>query len=145
MNFHIEISNIIRNALLDVWIYYLRLRGINISKGARVSFKSRLDFTNPKGVHIKKGAYVAFDAIVLSHDFVRSLKVDTIIGENSFVGAGAIIMPGVTIGQSSIVAAGAVVTKDVAANVIVAGNPATIIRAGIITKRFGKLVQSHQE
>lgn len=141
---HLEIYNSIRNSLLDAWACYLRFRGINISSGARVSFKSRLDFTNPQGVHIKSGAYVAFDAIILSHDFVRSLKVNTIIGENSFIGAGAIIMPGVTIGKNSIVAAGSVVTKDVADNVIVAGNPAAIIRTGIITDRFGKLANQNQ-
>lgn len=41
----------------------------------------------------------------------------------------ATILPGVTIGKNSIIAAGAVVTKDVAANTIVGGNPAQLIRA----------------
>lgn len=129
-----------RSACLVLRVYFLRLRGINISYEARVSFKARLDFTNPSGIYIESGAYIAFYAVLLSHDFVRAYKTKTIIGANSFVGAGAIIMPGVSIGHNSIVAAGAVVTKNVPPNVIVAGNPAKIIREGIMTTRFGKLV-----
>ena len=136
----IEIKNLTRNILLDIWSFYLRLRGINISRGARVSFKAKLDFTNPHGLHIKSGAYVAFNATLLSHDFVRSIKTETVIGEDCFVGTGAIIMPGVKIGNNSIVAAGAIVTKNVPANVIVAGNPAKVIRENVHTKRFGKLI-----
>ena len=51
------------------------------------------------------------------------------IEDNVWVGAGAIVLPGVTIGRNSIVAAGAVVTRDVPAYVIVAGNPARIIKS----------------
>ena len=50
------------------------------------------------------------------------------IGRKVWIGAGAIILPGVTIGENSIVGAGAVVKKDVPANVIVAGVPAKIVR-----------------
>eukprot|EP01116_Phalansterium_solitarium_P011077 TRINITY_DN26685_c0_g1_i1.p2 TRINITY_DN26685_c0_g1~~TRINITY_DN26685_c0_g1_i1.p2 ORF type:complete len:225 (+),score=45.91 TRINITY_DN26685_c0_g1_i1:96-677(+) len=50
------------------------------------------------------------------------------IGDNVWLGGGCIICPGVTIGDNSTVAAGAVVTKDVPANVVVGGNPATIIK-----------------
>ena len=49
------------------------------------------------------------------------------IAENVFVGAGAMILKGVSIGRNSVVGAGAVVTKDVPVNVVVAGNPARII------------------
>lgn len=50
------------------------------------------------------------------------------IKKNAWIGAKAIILPGVVIGENSVVAAGAVVTKDVADNTIVAGNPAKIIK-----------------
>ena len=50
------------------------------------------------------------------------------ICKNAWVGAGATILPGVTVGENAVVAAAAVVTKDVPANTIVAGNPAKIIR-----------------
>ncbi|MCE4935522.1 acyltransferase [Aliivibrio fischeri] len=50
------------------------------------------------------------------------------IGENSQIGAGAIILPGVTIGSNSIIGAGSVVTKNVPSGMIYAGNPAKFIR-----------------
>lgn len=50
------------------------------------------------------------------------------VGNNVWLGAGAIVLPGVTIGDDSVVAAGAVVTKDVPANVVVAGVPARVIK-----------------
>ncbi|WP_062516534.1 sugar O-acetyltransferase [Demequina gelatinilytica] len=51
-----------------------------------------------------------------------------VIGDNVWLGGGAIICPGVSVGENSVVAAGAVVTKDVPANVVVAGVPAKVIR-----------------
>lgn len=50
------------------------------------------------------------------------------IGDNVWIGGGAIILPGVTVGENSVVGAGAVVTRDVPANVVVAGNPARMMR-----------------
>lgn len=54
---------------------------------------------------------------------------DVVIGEGSWIGMGAIILPGVILGKNSIVGAGAVVTKSYPeGNVVLAGNPARIIR-----------------
>ena len=50
------------------------------------------------------------------------------IGNNVWIGGGAIILPGVTIGNTVVVGAGSVVTKDVPSDVVVAGNPAKIIK-----------------
>lgn len=50
------------------------------------------------------------------------------IGDNVWIGGGVQVMPGVTIGACSVVAGGSVVVKDVPAGVVVAGNPAHIIR-----------------
>lgn len=47
---------------------------------------------------------------------------------NAWIGAGATVLPGVTVGENAIVAAGAVVTADVPANTVVAGIPARVIR-----------------
>ena len=52
--------------------------------------------------------------------------VRELFGDN--LGAGATILPGVTIGKNAVVAAGAVVTKDVEPNTIVGGNPAKFIK-----------------
>lgn len=51
------------------------------------------------------------------------------VGDYVWIGAGAIILPGVTIGEGAVVAAGAVVTKNVEPRMIVAGNPARRIRS----------------
>ncbi|WP_320775919.1 sugar O-acetyltransferase [Streptomyces sp. CRN 30] len=50
------------------------------------------------------------------------------IGDNVWLGGGAIVLPGVTIGDNSVIGAGAVVTKDVPANVVAVGNPARPVR-----------------
>lgn len=51
-----------------------------------------------------------------------------VIGDNVWLGGGAIVLAGVTIGENSVVGAGAIVTRDVPPNVVVAGNPARILR-----------------
>jgi maltose O-acetyltransferase len=50
------------------------------------------------------------------------------IGDNVWLGGGAIVLPGVTIGDDSVVGAGSVVTKDVPAGVLAVGNPARVLR-----------------
>ena len=50
------------------------------------------------------------------------------IGRNCWIGAGALIMPGVTIGDNTIIGAGSVVTKDIPANVVAVGNPCRVLR-----------------
>jgi len=59
----------------------------------------------------------------------KSLDLKSIVvKKNAWIGAGAVILPGVTIGENSIVAAGAVVTQDVPSNTIVGGVPAKHIK-----------------
>lgn len=58
----------------------------------------------------------------------RSLPASVVIGNNVWIGARAIILPGVTIGDHSVIAAGAVVTKNVPSRTVVAGVPGKIIR-----------------
>ena len=120
---------------------YLRgVWGMHIGKESRVSLKAKLDFTNPQGVHV--GDYTIITPMVqmFTHDFVRARHVDTHIGSYCFIGAGAIILPGVTIGDHCIVAAGTVVTTDIPPRSIVAGNPARVIKSEIKTGHFGMLV-----
>lgn len=137
----------IRNSLLSTrnW-YYRTIYGMNIADDVRISFKARIDKTNPKGLHIGSKTYIAFDAIILSHDFsTRRHDAKTVIGKNCFIGAGAIILPNIEIGDSVIVGAGSVVTKDIPSNCAVAGNPARVIKEGIKTIAYGMIDDSDNQ
>lgn len=50
------------------------------------------------------------------------------IGKNCWIGAGAIILPGITVGDNSVIGAGSIVAKDIPANVVAVGNPCKVIR-----------------
>ena len=50
------------------------------------------------------------------------------IGKNCWLGAGVIVMPGVTIGDNTVIGAGSVVTKDIPSNVVAVGNPCRVLR-----------------
>ena len=118
---------------------------MDIGRDVRISLRAKLDFTYAKGIHIGDGTLIAFDAIVFAHDLTRALTTDTYIGKNCFVGAQAIIMPGVRIGDQCIVGSGAVVTRDVPSGSIVVGNPAKVIRSGIETVKWGILADRYAE
>lgn len=65
---------------------------------------------------------------------------DIIVGRDVWFGYGVVVLPGVTIGDRAILAAGAIVTRDVASNAIVGGNPAKVI--GTRTPEGGAPVRS---
>ncbi len=50
------------------------------------------------------------------------------IGRNCWLGAGVIVLPGVTIGDNTVIGAGSVVTKDISSNVVAVGNPCRVLR-----------------
>ena len=50
------------------------------------------------------------------------------IGNNCWIGAGAVILPGVSIGDNTVIGAGSVVTKDIPSNVVAVGNPCIVIK-----------------
>ena len=50
------------------------------------------------------------------------------IGRNCWIGAGAVILPGVTLGDNVVVGAGSIVTKDLPSNVVAVGNPCKVLR-----------------
>ena len=133
----------IRLIVIGIRLSILRhIYKMDIDKSARLSFGARLDKTNPKGTHIGEESFIAKGAVILTHDFCRSIHSDTYIGKRCFIGVNAIIMPGVKIGDEVIVGSGAVVTKDVPSNCIVAGNPAKILKEGIKTTKFGQLADN---
>ncbi|WP_207784548.1 acyltransferase [Marinifilum breve] len=122
-------------------LFLNKFYGMNIAESAIISHKAKLDKSiNPKGIHIGEYTWVTYNAVILSHDHVRGVKLDTYIGNRCFIGINSIIMPGITIGDDVIVASGAVVTKDVESNCIVAGNPAKVIKTGIKMSKNGKII-----
>lgn len=50
------------------------------------------------------------------------------IGKNCWLGAGVIVLPGITIGDNTVIGAGSVVTKDIPSNVVAVGNPCKVLR-----------------
>ena len=87
------------------------------------------------GSHVNLAQGITVTA--LNHNFAeKGLRIDeqgvstspVTIGDDIWIGANAVILPGVTIGNHSVVAAGAVVTKDVPPHTLVAGVPAKIIK-----------------
>ena len=127
--------------LVELYPKYLRsVYKMNIGSHCRISWKAHLDKSvNPKGIYIGDRTQALNGAMILSHDACRSLRTDTVIGKDCVIGVRSIILPGVKIGDSSIVGAGSVVTKDTPPNSIVAGNPAKVIKSGVVVKS-GKIV-----
>ena len=85
------------------------------------------------GITIDDGAMIAANVQLISnnHDLYERQIITckpVHIGKNAWIGAGATVLPGVTIGYNAVVGAASVVTKDVAADTIVAGNPAKFIK-----------------
>ncbi len=131
---------------MELRVWRLRnLLGMDIGRDTKISLRADLDSTNPRGVHIGDGTLIAFHAVVFAHDLSRHFHTHTYIGRNCFIGAHAIIMPGVTVGDQSIVGAGSVVTKDVPAGSMVGGNPARILRSGIRTVKYGILLEAYED
>lgn len=89
--------------------------------------------------HIYVGDYTLFGPNVVvataAHPIIPELRMPVTqfnlpvhIGKNCWIGAGAIIVPGVTIGDNTVLGAGSVVTKDIPANVVAVGNPCKVLR-----------------
>ena len=109
--------------------------GKNIHIGKRVFINMGCRFQDQGGIYIGDGSLIGHGVVLatLNHAFPPNDRATMIpspirIGQNVWIGAGAIVLPGVTIGDGAIVAAGAVVTRDVPANTLVGGVPAKTIR-----------------
>lgn len=59
---------------------------------------------------------------------VAQYNIPVRIGNNVWIGAGAVVLPGVSIGENTVIGAGSIVTKDIPANVVAVGNPCRILR-----------------
>lgn len=109
--------------------------GKNITLGKNVFINSGCCFQDQGGITIGDNSLIGHQVVLatLNHDININRRQNLIpapinIGRNVWIGAKAVVLPGVSIGDNAIIAAGAVVNKSVPNNAIVAGVPAKIIK-----------------
>jgi acetyltransferase-like isoleucine patch superfamily enzyme len=124
--------------LQSIWLRRLRSQGLEIAEDSRITGFPNFG-SEPYLVSIGRHTTISFGVTFITHDggtfvfrerpeYKSVIKYGRItVYENCFIGARAIIMPGVTIGPNAVVAAGAVVTKSVPPNSVVAGVPARVL------------------
>ena len=120
--------------------YFIQPHGLShghlrIGAGTRLNHRVEIDYSG--GVAIGSDVWISQNVLIETHDHVitsepkHDWRIKTTpleIEDEVWIGANAIILPGVTrIGRAAIVGAGAVVTKEVPAGVVVAGSPARIV------------------
>lgn len=98
--------------------------------GDRVTVKSGVQLWD--GLRVGNDVFIGPNASFANDRFPRSRRrpekfLQTILADGASIGAGAVILPGITIGANAMVAAGAVVTRSVPPNAVVVGNPARIV------------------
>jgi galactoside O-acetyltransferase len=110
-------------------------RHVHFGKGVYANF----GLTLVDDTHIYVGDYTMFGPHVTlataGHPILPQLREKEYqfnspihIGRNCWLGAGVIVLPGVSIGDNSVIGAGSVVTKDIPANVVAYGNPCKVVR-----------------
>ena len=110
----------------------------NIHVGNNVAINTNCTFLAHDTIRIGDNTMIGPNVTILTvdHDISRKgieahtahIPSPVTIGENVWIGANALILPGVTIGDNAVVAAGSVVTKYVPENTVVGGNPAKSIK-----------------
>jgi heptaprenylglycerol acetyltransferase len=116
-----------------------RAMGISIGHGVFVGLDTYLDCQFPELMVLEDDVTLSFRVTVIVHDDARRMHgvipgqlqgtvAPVIFKRGCYVGAGALILPGVTIGEGAVVAAGAVVTRDVPPRKVVAGVPARVLK-----------------
>ena len=98
--------------------------------GDRVTIKSGVFLWD--GLRVEDDVFIGPQATFTNDRFPRCNQAfecpTTMVRRGASIGAGAVILPGLTIGERAMVGAGAVVTKDVPSDTVVVGNPARVLR-----------------
>jgi maltose O-acetyltransferase len=111
--------------------------GYNISVGDRVFVNFNAVILDCASVTIGDGAQIASGVQLLAADHPRDAQTrrdllelarPVSIGSNVWLGASAIVLPGVSVGDDSVIGAGSVVTRDIPSGVVAVGNPCRVVR-----------------
>lgn len=117
--------------------FYANWGGSNVHLGKYVYANFSLTLVDDGNIYIDDYTMIAPNVTIATagHPINASLRqrglqynADVHIGKNVWIGAGAVILPGVTIGDNTIIGAGSVVTKDIPSNVVAVGNPCRVMR-----------------
>ena len=123
----------------DLRLQLYRWMGIRIGRHCFVGLDTWLDDQFPELVVIEDDVTISFRVTVIVHDDAKRMDrteagaldgtvAPVILRRGCYLGAGALLLPGVTVGEDAVVAAGAVVTRDVPAGAVAAGVPARVIK-----------------
>jgi len=99
---------------------YLQAQGYDIDDSARIGGGVVMDTRTPGRIHIGKRVVLGLGSMLVAHG--PGLTEDLHLGEDAFIGAGAIVL--YSVGARSVVGAGAVVTRPIPPDEVWAGNPA---------------------
>ena len=106
-----------------------RMRGVKIGEGVWIGYGALIETACPDQVMIGDRVIIGIRSTILAH-FQELMGVR--IKDDVYIGACAVILPGVTIGEGSVISAGSVVTASVPPMTVVQGNPAKrVARCGI--------------
>jgi maltose O-acetyltransferase len=107
--------------------------GLQLGHSVYIGAGTRFDGGFPWLISVGDETVISSDVTILAHDGApkphvgKSLIAPVCIGKRVYLGAGAIVLPGVTIGDEAVVGAGSVVRHNVERRTIVAGNPARVV------------------
>ncbi|WP_422111212.1 acyltransferase [Haloarcula limicola] len=110
----------------------LRRLGVTVGTGVAWGLESTPDVFWPELITVRDDAIVGYDATLLCHEFLQTeyRTGEVVVGERAMIGAGAVVLPGVTVGADAQVAANSLVADDVPPGTTVAGVPAEPIERG---------------
>lgn len=117
--------------------FYANWGGHHVHLGKHVYANYNLTLVDDTHIYIGDYTMLGPNVVIATaghpiHPHLRSkglqFNMPVRIGKNCWLGAGVIVMPGVTVGDNSVIGAGSVVTRDIPANVVAVGNPCRVLR-----------------